>query len=146
MAYFIYLILIFVCVQKLPKRFIQSIQGKWPANVALRDRYNNLWEVKVEVAGGDCYFKEGWEKFVDNNMIKRGHLIVFEYFCEGILDFKVHDLSDCLAKGVGGLKIKSTAERSSVKIEPADNDDVVGHYDPTTEDGDAPGKISLLFT
>lgn len=115
-----------MCVQKLPRRFIQSINGKWPANVALRDRYNNLWQVKVEVAGGDCYFKDGWEKFVEDNRIRRGHLMVFEYFSQGILDFKVHDLTDCLAKGVGGLQIQNPEERS-VRIEAAD---VVGQVMP----------------
>ncbi|KAL1562783.1 B3 domain-containing protein REM21-like [Salvia divinorum] len=37
--------------QKIAPRFIQSLPGNWPMNLSLRDRYNNLWNVKVEMIG-----------------------------------------------------------------------------------------------
>ncbi|XP_042064206.1 B3 domain-containing protein At5g60142-like isoform X1 [Salvia splendens] len=88
--------------QKIPPRFIQSLPGNWPKNLSLRDRYNNLWNVKVEMIGGDWYFKDGWEKFADDNKIKGGDMFIYEYFSHGLLDFKIHGGNACLTEGAGG--------------------------------------------
>lgn len=105
-------------------------------NLALRDCYNNLWHVKVEMIGGDWYFKDGWRKFADDNMIKGGDLLVYEHFSQGLLDFKVHGGSACLTEGAGGRKTKNT-EKQIIKIE--SDDDIVGRndkieYDPIDEE------------
>ncbi|KAG6423718.1 hypothetical protein SASPL_114121 [Salvia splendens] len=88
--------------QKIPPRFIQSLPGNWPMNLSLRDRYNNLWNVKVEMIGGDWYFKDGWAKFADDNKIKGGDMFIYEYFSHGLLDFKIHGGNGCLTEGAGG--------------------------------------------
>ncbi|XP_057796220.1 B3 domain-containing protein At5g60142-like [Salvia miltiorrhiza] len=121
---------------KIPSRFIQSVQGTWPMDLALRDRYNNLWNVKVEMVGGDWYFKDGWTKFADDNMIKGGDMLVYEYFSPGLLDFKVHGGSACLTEGFGGRETKNIEEQI-IKIE--SDDDIVTRtnetdYDPIDEE------------
>lgn len=97
-------------------------------NLVLRDRYNNLWHVKVEKVGDDWYFEEGWKSFTDENMIKGGDLLVYEYSSRGLLDFKVHDGSACLTKGVGCHKTKNTKEQNTtIILDDDDDDDDVGH-------------------
>ncbi|XP_042060077.1 B3 domain-containing protein At5g60142-like isoform X2 [Salvia splendens] len=99
--------------QKIPPRFIQSLPGNWPMNLSLRDRYNNLWNVKVEMIGGDWYFKDGWAKFGDDNKIKGGDMFIYEYFSHGLLDFKIHGGNGCLTEGAGG-RITHTPEYSPI--------------------------------
>ncbi|XP_047949340.1 B3 domain-containing protein At5g60142-like [Salvia hispanica] len=125
--------------QKIPPRFIQSLPGNWPKNLSLRDRYNNLWNVKVEMIGGDWYFKDGWAKFVEDNKIKGGDMFIYEYFSHGLLDFKIHGGNGCMTEGAGGQINRNIEEQPSIKIE--SDDGVVNHTDkpdnvPIDDNGD----------
>lgn len=64
-------------------------------------------------------------------MIKGGDLLVYEYFSQGLLDFKVYDGSACLTKGVEGQKPKGTGDQKRT-TESDDTDDI--GYDPTHEE------------
>ncbi|KAH6764447.1 hypothetical protein C2S51_015696 [Perilla frutescens var. frutescens] len=123
-----------MCVQKIPIRFSQSIQGTWPANLTLRDCYNNLWQVKVELVGGTWYFKDGWAEFAVDNILQGGDMLVYEYSSNGLLDFKVHGRSACLTKGVGGgHRTKSYFEGEPV-IDVVDCSDDNDDFSPTTKE------------
>ncbi|KAG6420703.1 hypothetical protein SASPL_117240 [Salvia splendens] len=121
--------------QKIPPRFIQSLPGNWPKNWSLRDRYNNLWNVKVEMIGGDWYFKDGWAKFADDNKIKGGDMFIYEYFSHGLLDFKIHGGNACLTEGAGG-RITHTPDYGPIgEVETHENhDDNDGHDSPPEEE------------
>ncbi|KAI3465829.1 hypothetical protein Pfo_022492 [Paulownia fortunei] len=113
---------------KIPSVFIRSLQGAWPENVALRDRYNNLWQVKVEKSGDNWYFKDGWTKFVEDNLIKGGEILVYEYFCEGLFDVKIFGSSACEEKGIGGPICKNTEKEDKMtEAEDEDGDETDDH-------------------
>ncbi|XP_042063194.1 B3 domain-containing protein REM21-like isoform X2 [Salvia splendens] len=121
--------------QKIPPRFIQSLPGNWPKNWSLRDRYNNLWNVKVEMIGGDWYFRDGWAKFADDNKIKGGDMFIYEYFSHGLLDFKIHGGNACLTEGAGG-RITHTPDYDPIgEVDTHENhDDNYGHDSPPEEE------------
>ncbi|KAG6420700.1 hypothetical protein SASPL_117237 [Salvia splendens] len=129
--------------QKIPPRFIQSLPGNWPKKWSLRDRYNNLWNVKVEMIGGDWYFKDGWEKFADDNKIKGGDMFIYEYFSHGLLDFKIHGGNACLTEGAGGRITRNIEEKQSIKIE--SDDGVVNHTDKPDSIFCLSINLNLLF-
>ncbi|KAH6796197.1 hypothetical protein C2S51_037183 [Perilla frutescens var. frutescens] len=126
------------------------MQGTLPTNLTLRDRYNNLWQVSMEVVGGNWYFKDGWTEFAEDNMIEGGDMLVYEYSSRGLLDFKVHGRSNCSTKGVGGdmnccegeqviddvtHSIPTTEEFDFLEEETTDVDDSDDDdYSPTTEE------------
>ncbi|KAH6764439.1 hypothetical protein C2S52_013389 [Perilla frutescens var. hirtella] len=117
-------------IQKIPRRFSQSIQGTWPAHFTLRDCHNNLWQVEVELVVDTWYFKDGWTEFAVDNMIEGGNMLVYEYSSHGLLDFKVHGRSACSTKGVGGHRTKNYCE-GETGIDDCSDDD---NCSPTTKE------------
>ncbi|KAH6796198.1 hypothetical protein C2S51_037184 [Perilla frutescens var. frutescens] len=80
------------------------------------------------MVGDNWYFKDGWTKFIEDNMIEGGDMLVYEYSSRGLLDFKLHGRSNCLTRGVGGHRTMDYCEGEQVL-----DDDV--HSIPTTEEG-----------
>ncbi|KAL7097086.1 hypothetical protein ACP275_10G121000 [Erythranthe tilingii] len=89
---------------EIPSAFTLSMQGDWPENVVLHDRYNNSWQVKVGQHRDKFYLRDGWEKFVDDNSIEGGDVIFFEYFGNGVFVTKIHDSTACEKKRLGARK------------------------------------------
>ncbi|XP_047951960.1 B3 domain-containing protein REM21-like isoform X2 [Salvia hispanica] len=128
--------------KKIPPRFMQSLPGNWPKNWSLRDCYNNLWNVKVEMIGGDWYFKDGWAKFIDDNKIKGGDMFIYEYFSHGLLDFKIHGGNGCMTEGAGGRITQSPdcspIDEGHTHENDDDNDD---HESPPEEENPRDDQI-----
>ncbi|KAI3443897.1 hypothetical protein Pfo_000562 [Paulownia fortunei] len=106
---------------EIPSVFVLSIKGALPDKVVLRDRYNNLWQVKIAKVGDKLCLQDGWPKFVEDNSIKGGDLLVFEYFSNGLFDTKMYGSSACEKKGVGAFKV-TEEQTKSVKIEDEDEE------------------------
>ncbi|KAI3443889.1 hypothetical protein Pfo_000554 [Paulownia fortunei] len=108
---------------EIPSAFALSIQEALPDKVVLRHGYNNLWKVKVAKVGDKLYLQDGWPKFVEDNSIKGGDLLVFEYLSNGLFDTKIHGSSACEKKGIGAFKV--TEEKTkSVREEDEASDDI----------------------
>ncbi|KAL0449294.1 UNVERIFIED_CONTAM: hypothetical protein Slati_1485800 [Sesamum latifolium] len=72
---------------------MQRVRKAFPEKVYLRDRWNNVWPVKVARVGDDWYIRDGWVKFVDDNFLTSGDILVFEYFCDSLFNVKLYGLS-----------------------------------------------------
>nr|GMD41754.1 B3 domain-containing protein At5g57720-like isoform X1 [Ipomoea batatas]GME03964.1 B3 domain-containing protein At5g57720-like isoform X1 [Ipomoea batatas] len=90
-------------LQKMPPEVSAYMRGKLPRTVFLRDRYKNMWEVKVGSSGNDLFFEEGWEKFIKDNCVELGDFLVFDYLdTKSLFDFKLLGHPCCDEKiGVG---------------------------------------------
>ncbi|KAL0350065.1 UNVERIFIED_CONTAM: hypothetical protein Sradi_4155700 [Sesamum radiatum] len=137
---------------KIPQVFMQRVRRAFPAKVYLRDRWNNIWPVKVVQVGDDWYIRDGWVKFVDDNFLTSGDILVFEYFCDGLFNVKLYGLS-ATEKNMSGPLILTTdgeeqEQQSEEETESEDHDyifrrrerdnyqeDDEGEDDEETEDG-----------
>ncbi|XP_031092946.1 B3 domain-containing protein REM20-like [Ipomoea triloba] len=88
---------------EMPPEVSAYMRGKLPRTVFLRDRYKNMWEVKVGSSGNDLFFEEGWEKFIKDNCVELGDFLVFDYIdTKSLFDFKLLGHPCCDEKlGVG---------------------------------------------
>lgn len=100
--------LLFCVQQKIPIAFIAMIEQALPEKVYLRDRFNNIWTVKIAKIGDDFYFSDGWIKFVKDNRMTTCDVLVFEYLNDGLFRFKLfgpcatekHLVSPVMVKGI----------------------------------------------
>ncbi|KAK6156536.1 hypothetical protein DH2020_010784 [Rehmannia glutinosa] len=115
---------------EIPSAFTASIQSTLPNKVVLRDRCNNIWRVKLVKVGDNLHLADGWPKFVEENCIKGGDMLVFEYFSNGLFDTKILGPSACEKKGV------TAVQKTSVEEEEESSDD---NYvsDSETDDEDS---------
>ncbi|KAL0378924.1 UNVERIFIED_CONTAM: hypothetical protein Sradi_3197900 [Sesamum radiatum] len=72
---------------------MQRAHKAFPEKIYLRDRWNNVWPVKVAQVGDEWYIQDGWLKFVDDNFLTSGDILVFEYFCDSLFNVKLYGLS-----------------------------------------------------
>lgn len=101
----------------------------FPGKVCLRDRYNNVWTVKVTKVGDDWYFVDGWDKFVDDNLLTSGDLMVFEYFCDRLFNVKVYGLSATEKNIVGPSTLNGVENEEPISQYDDDIDYVDDHDD-----------------
>lgn len=66
-----------------------------PNKVLLRNSSKKIWSVGITETRDDIFFQDGWEKFVEDNSIKQGYGLVFEYDGHGMFDFLLFDKSHC---------------------------------------------------
>ncbi|CAI9786549.1 unnamed protein product [Fraxinus pennsylvanica] len=86
---------------ELPAVFRLQLQGDLPESAFLRDCYTNLWPIKMAKIGNDCFFWDGWEKFVEDNSLESGDVLVFQYDGDNLFDVKLLGLSGCDKEGLG---------------------------------------------
>ncbi|CAA2957348.1 B3 domain-containing At5g60140-like [Olea europaea subsp. europaea] len=85
--------------------FSSQLQGALPERVFLQVCYKNLWPVKMAKIDSDCFFCDGWEKFVRDNSLESGVIFVFRYDGENPFDVKLLGLSGCDKEGLGHFNI-----------------------------------------
>ncbi|XP_059287055.1 B3 domain-containing protein At5g60140-like [Lycium ferocissimum] len=95
---------------KIPTAYMDYKNGKLPRKVSLRDRFGNMWPIEVARIGKDSYFQYGWEKFVEENKVKYGDFLIFDYDEKGVFDFKHMGTTCCEKKRAGGLKLAAKEE------------------------------------
>ncbi|KAG6384001.1 hypothetical protein SASPL_156203 [Salvia splendens] len=95
---------------RFPRGNIPRVQGLVGRKVTLRDVDRNLWTVEMARDGDDFYFDKGWPQFHQENHLKPGDYVSFDYKHDGLFDFILLGGDGCVKKGVG-------CPRSSVKVE-----------------------------
>ncbi|KAL0451847.1 UNVERIFIED_CONTAM: hypothetical protein Slati_1162800, partial [Sesamum latifolium] len=120
---------------EIPSAFILSIQGALPNSAILRDQYSNSWQVNVAKVGDKFYLQEGWAKFVGDNFIKGGDMLVFEWYGEGLFNTKIYDSSGCEKKGVGAFRV-ANEETKAVMEEDGEDERDDEEQEETTKDLD----------
>ena len=83
----------FVCLQKLPNKFIRIYEGGLPNPVSLRTPDFKEWVVYWTKNNGGVWFVKGWKKFVQNYSLGHGHLVVFNYKGTSQIDGIIFDPS-----------------------------------------------------
>ncbi|KAH0657868.1 hypothetical protein KY289_026616 [Solanum tuberosum] len=89
---------------KIPTGYTNYKNEKLPRKVSLRDRYGNMWPIRVTKQGRDIYFKYGWEKFIEDNNMEFADFLILDYDGKGTFDFKLLGINGCVKNGAGGKK------------------------------------------
>ncbi|CAI9775344.1 unnamed protein product [Fraxinus pennsylvanica] len=84
---------------ELPRAFSLQLQETVPERAFLRDRYTNIWPVKMAKFENDWFFCDGWEKFVEDNSLEFGDIFVIRYDGDNLFDIKLLGLSGCDKEG-----------------------------------------------
>lgn len=104
------------------------MKRKLPSKVLLRDRYGNIWHVKLSNEKENTYFHQGWETFIKQNYVERGDFFIFKYDGIGAFDVKLFGSDSCNKRGVGSLIYKFVEEDEEDK-QINDNEDVSYNVD-----------------
>ncbi|CAI9099062.1 OLC1v1035823C2 [Oldenlandia corymbosa var. corymbosa] len=96
----------------LPLNWTEYMKGNLPNKVLLRDRFGNFWHVVLGHEEEKTYFLGGWTRFVKQNYLGMGDMLVFKYDGIRIFDVKIFGSDSCDKRGVGRLiyKIKEEVE------------------------------------
>ncbi|CAI9099064.1 OLC1v1035825C1 [Oldenlandia corymbosa var. corymbosa] len=88
------------------------MKGNIPNKALLRDRFGNFWQVELGHEEEKTYFLGGWTRFVKQNYLEMGDMLVFKYDGIRIFDVKIFGSDSCDKRGVGKLiyKIKEEVE------------------------------------
>ncbi|KAH0732262.1 hypothetical protein KY289_003450 [Solanum tuberosum] len=89
----------FFSSQKIPTAYTNYKNGKLPRKVFLRNRFNNMWPIRVIKIEKDLYFLNGWEKFIEDNSLEFGDFIIFDYDGNEIFDIKLLGINGCIKNG-----------------------------------------------
>ncbi|KAH0665155.1 hypothetical protein KY285_026361 [Solanum tuberosum] len=89
---------------KIPTGYTNYKNEKLPKKVSLRDRYGNMWPIRVTKQGRDIYFKYGWEKFIEDNNMEFADFLILDYDGKGTFDFKLLGINGCVKNGARGKK------------------------------------------
>ncbi|XP_015170736.1 B3 domain-containing protein REM20-like [Solanum tuberosum] len=64
-----------------------------------------MWPIGVTKSGKHIYLENGWEKFIEDNIVELGDFFIFYYDGIRTFDFKLLRRNGCVKKGVGGSKL-----------------------------------------
>nr|GMD94384.1 B3 domain-containing protein REM20-like [Ipomoea batatas] len=74
-----------------PMWFKAFVGEALPKEIFLMNQRMDIWTVEITEIGDGLYFKNGWAKFVRENSIKNGDLMVFKYEGYGMFEIVVID-------------------------------------------------------
>ncbi|XWS22124.1 hypothetical protein CRYUN_Cryun29cG0007500 [Craigia yunnanensis] len=102
-CFFKILIFDFSIQLRIPYAFVKNLETnlpkKLPQEFVLETSGRRFWHVDVEKADNCLYFRKGWKKFVQQNSLQKGELLVFRYY--GNFKFKLEIYGvNCCKKGV----------------------------------------------
>ncbi|XVE82718.1 hypothetical protein DITRI_Ditri16bG0028500 [Diplodiscus trichospermus] len=72
----------------IPRKFLRKYGSGLSSPVQLRVPCGSTWNIELTKSEGDVWLNNGWKRFMDNYMLKRGHFLLFRY--EGNCHFEVH--------------------------------------------------------
>lgn len=78
------------------------MDGILPRNIFNRDQFGNMCPIAVTKSGNDINFEFWWGKFINDDIVELGDF--FDYDGTRIFDFKLLGRTECVKKGVAGLK------------------------------------------
>ncbi|KAL3498280.1 hypothetical protein ACH5RR_041012 [Cinchona calisaya] len=94
----------------IPSAYTLYMQGNLPDKAVLRDRFGNMWHVKLAKVGNEWFFQKGWSKIVQDNAIEHTDLLVFLFDGDKNFYFKIIGRNSCEKEGVGSLKFQLDKE------------------------------------
>ncbi|OMO73876.1 hypothetical protein CCACVL1_17089 [Corchorus capsularis] len=80
----------------IPPNTVVLPKGSMCATATLRNSKNKCWHVEVKEFAGKMYFERGWTKFVDENPIDDGDILVFTYVGSSLFDVTVMGPNGCM--------------------------------------------------
>ncbi|CAI9099050.1 OLC1v1035811C2 [Oldenlandia corymbosa var. corymbosa] len=98
----------------LPTAWTKEMQGKLPTKALLRDRYGNIWHVKLTNDQEKTYFHQGWTTFIQQNYLEKGDFIIFKFDGIHVFNVRILGYDSCDKRGVGSLKYKLQEEDKEV--------------------------------
>ncbi|KAK4441170.1 B3 domain-containing protein REM9 [Sesamum alatum] len=104
---------------QIPPAIVPQMRRALAQSVVLRDRYGNLWPMRVATTGANWYFRKDWPQFCEENSLQIGDFVIFNYKGDNLFDFILLGHDACEKKGVGALRVKEE------EVHEHDNDD---HY------------------
>ncbi|KAK1581931.1 hypothetical protein Q3G72_010319 [Acer saccharum] len=123
-----------------PDSFVSLCNRLIPKNAVLSNHVGSLWHVVVDCIDGKVFFLNGWKKFVRDNCIECGDLLIFRYNGQCGFGVKVFGQDACekienKANGTSCMnKVKlEDDEEEKQKEEAKENDNEDEDYD---HDGD----------
>ena len=85
-----------------------------PKNAVLTNHVGSLWHVIVDYIDGKVFFLNGWKKFVKDNSIESGDLLIFRYNGQCAFGVKVFGQDAC--EKIEN-KVNGTSYMNKVKLE-----------------------------
>ncbi|XP_042511624.1 putative B3 domain-containing protein Os03g0621600 [Macadamia integrifolia] len=80
---------------KIPRDFIEHVNGKLPGNFNLRSGNGTYWCVKVKKIKDGWFFLKGWNRFVKFHFLKVGEFLIFTYRGDSKFSVTIFDRSAC---------------------------------------------------
>ncbi|OMO78236.1 hypothetical protein CCACVL1_14557 [Corchorus capsularis] len=81
----------------IPPNSVVLPKGSMSAKATLRNSSKNqCWHVELKQVGGNMYFERGWTKFVDQNTVNDGDILVFTYVGSSLFDVTVMGPNGCM--------------------------------------------------
>ncbi|TXG67147.1 hypothetical protein EZV62_008422 [Acer yangbiense] len=126
----------------IPNAFVTFCNRLMPKNAVLSNHMGSLWHVIVDYIDGSVYFLNGWKKFVKDNSIESGDLLIFRYNGQCGFNVKVFGQDACekienKANGtsyMNKLKLEDDKEEKKKEEEARENDN--DNEDCDDHDGD----------
>ncbi|KAK2639239.1 hypothetical protein Ddye_027034 [Dipteronia dyeriana] len=126
----------------IPNSFVSFCNRLMPKNAVLSNHMGSLWHVIVDYIDGKVFFLNGWKKFVGDNSIESGDLLIFRYNGQCGFSVKVFGQDACekienKANGtsyMNKVKLEDDEEEKQMEEETTENDNEVKDFDD--HDGD----------
>lgn len=79
------------------------MQGNLLQRASLRNRDGSVWPVKVARIQNDFFFLDGWAKYVADNAVTKGDILVFHYDGSSVYDMMIFAPNMCERKRFAAL-------------------------------------------
>ncbi|KAK2639241.1 hypothetical protein Ddye_027036 [Dipteronia dyeriana] len=112
----------------IPDSFVSFCTRLMPKNAVLSNHMGSLWHVIVDYIDGGVFFLNGWKKFIGDNSIKSGDLLIFRY--NGQCGFSVKVFGQDACEKIEN-KANGTSYMNKVKLE--DNEEEKQKEEETKE-------------
>ncbi|CAL5324728.1 hypothetical protein CsSME_00003831 [Camellia sinensis var. sinensis] len=96
---------------RVPPAFVKQLNGPIPNNAILKDLGGKFWHVEIEEAENGIYFKNGWQRFVNDNSLEFGNFLVFRYKGHSLFHVKIFRENGCMKEEA------LTFEKTAVSVE-----------------------------
>ncbi|KAL4581836.1 hypothetical protein LXL04_006368 [Taraxacum kok-saghyz] len=81
---------------RIPPAFLKYFGDSLPFKFTLQTSPTNSWEVHMNKIDDDVYFKTGWEKFAQDNLLEFGDFLIFYYHGGSNFYVSISGINNCL--------------------------------------------------
>ncbi|XP_075510074.1 B3 domain-containing protein REM17-like isoform X1 [Primulina tabacum] len=102
---------------RLPTAFVKKHGELLPENAVLRASSGKSWAVKLEhTEDEECYFTQGWPKFVEDLGLRMGEFLLFRLAGKSIIHVSVYGISGC-EREISDCKSEFESSDSAEEVE-----------------------------